>query len=283
MMSRITVSTRRLTVGGVSTPLREAGPAGDREAVVFLHGNPGSGADWDGLLTRVGGFARAIAWDAPGFGQADKPRDFPHTVDGHAAYVAGALDTLGVERAHLVMHDFGGAWGLAWAVARPERFASAVLVDTGALIGYRWHRLARVWQTPVVGELFMAATTRRAFRAILGIGDPSGLPRDFLDRMFDDFDRDTRRAVLRLYRSARDIEGFSRRTSASLRPLRRPALVVWGAHDPYLPVTHARRQDVAFPDPEAHVFDHSGHWPFIDAPDRCATLVTNFLQRNIAR
>lgn len=282
-MSRTAVSTRRLTVGGVSTPLREAGPAGDREAVVFLHGNPGSGADWDGLLTRVGGFARAIAWDAPGFGQADKPRDFPHTVDGHAAYVAGALDALGVERAHLVMHDFGGAWGLAWAVAHPERFASAVLVDTGALVGYRWHRLARVWQTPVVGELFMAATTRPAFRAILGIGNPSGLPRGFLDRMYNDFDRDTRRAVLRLYRSARDIGDFSRRLSTSLKPLRRPALVVWGEHDPYLPVVHAWRQDVAFPDAEVRIFHHSGHWPFVDAPADCAALVAGFLRRHLRR
>lgn len=278
-MSRTTVATRRLTVGGIATPVREAGPAGDREAVVFFHGNPGSGADWDGLLARVGRFARAIAWDAPGFGQADKPRDFRHTVDGHAAYVAAAMDALGVERAHLVMHDFGGAWGLDWAAAHPERFASAVLIDTGALIGYRWHRLARIWQAPGVGELFMAGTTRLGFRTILGIGNPRGLPRDFLDRMYDDFDRDTRRAVLRLYRSARDIEAFSRRLSPSLRRLHRPALVVWGAHDPYLPVTHARRQEVAFPGAEVHVLDDSGHWPFIDAPDRCATLVTEFLQR----
>ena len=269
----------RLTVDGVRTHLRQAGPVGNSEAVVFLHGNPGSGADWDGLIGQVGQFVRAIAWDAPGFGQADKPRDFPHTIDGHAAYVAAVLDALGVERAHLVMHDFGAAWGLTWAASHPERFASAVLIDTGTLIGYRWHRLARVWQTPALGELFMAATTRLGFRALLGIGNPRGLPRDFLDRMYDDFDRDTRRAVLRLYRSARDIEGITRRLSTSLRPLRRPALVVWGAHDPYLPVEHAWRQEVAFPDADVHIFDDSGHWPFIDAAQRCATLVTDFLRR----
>lgn len=210
---------RELRVDGIRTVLREVSPAHDREAVVFIHGNPGSSADWAGLLERVGGFCRAVAWDAPGFGKADKPRDFPQTVDGHADFINKTLDTLGIDRAHLVVHDFGGPWGMRWAATHPDRFASAVLVNTGVLLDYRWHVLARIWRTPVVGELFMAITTRFGFCALLRRGNPRGLPREFLDRMYDDFDRGTRSAVLRLYR-ATDLGASVQALSEALRSTR---------------------------------------------------------------
>ena len=123
MSSRVEPRTWRMTVNGIGTQVREVGSGDDREAVVFVHGNPGSGADWLGLLNRVGGFTRAVAWDAPGFGQADKPSDFRQDVDNHGAFIAAALDRLGIDRAHLVLHDFGGLWGLAWAATDPDRFA----------------------------------------------------------------------------------------------------------------------------------------------------------------
>ena len=47
----------------------------------------------------------------PGFGNASKPRDFPYTVDGHAAVIGNTMDTVGIGRALLVVHDLGGFWG----------------------------------------------------------------------------------------------------------------------------------------------------------------------------
>jgi pimeloyl-ACP methyl ester carboxylesterase len=55
-------------VDGISSPLLEAGPREAVEAVVFVHGNPGSIADWTRLVANVGEFARAVAMDMPGFG-----------------------------------------------------------------------------------------------------------------------------------------------------------------------------------------------------------------------
>ena len=209
-----------LRIGGVATPLREAGPEDAAEAVVFLHGNPGSGADWEPLLATAGAHGhRAIAWDAPGFGGAEGA--FPQTVDDHAAFIGAALDALGVERAHLVLHDFGGPWGLRWAVGDPERFASAVLLDTGALPGYRWHALARVWRARGLGEAFNATTTRAGFRMLMRRGQRTPLPAAFVDRMYDDFDRGTRRAVLELYRSVADVAesgASARRAARTARP-----------------------------------------------------------------
>src|SRR3954471_3757902 len=269
------------TVAGLRTRLSAVGPQDASEAVVFVHGNPGSSRDWDDLLTRIASFARGVALDMPGFGKADKPEDFDYTVEGYARFLAAALDELGVERAHLVLHDFGGPWGLEWATQHPDALASATLINTGALVDYEWHYLARIWRTPVAGELFQATTTRNGLRSALRHGNPRGLPRAFVDRMYDDTDAGTKRAILRLYRATDDPAAAGRRHADALRALDRPALVVWGAHDPYIPVAQAERQREAFPSAEVEILADSGHWPFADDPDGVGRPVEPFLRRAV--
>jgi pimeloyl-ACP methyl ester carboxylesterase len=269
-----------VVVDAVRAPVREAGPEGNEEAVVFVHGNPGSSRDWDDLLVRTGTFARAVAPDMPGFGRADKPEGFEYTIQGYGRFLGGALEALGVRRAHLVLHDFGSPWGLAWAAAHPNAVGSVVLLNMGVLIGYRWHYLARIWRTPVLGELFQATTTLAGFRLLLRHGNPRGLPHDFVERMYRDLDRGTKRAVLRLYRATP--AGLFEAPLPAMRELDPPTLVVWGRHDPYLPVRYAEAQRQAFPSAEIVVLDGSGHWPFADDPERVAELVVPFLRRQTA-
>jgi flavin-dependent dehydrogenase/pimeloyl-ACP methyl ester carboxylesterase len=275
------VAETRIHVDGITVPVSSAGDSESTEAVVFVHGNPGSRRDWDDLLTRVAPVARALALDMPGFGHADKPESFDYTVEGYARFLESGLDQLGVERAHLVLHDFGGPWGLDWAARNPDRLASVVLINTGALIDYHWHYLARIWRTPIAGEAFQATTTRSGLRTALRHGNPRGLPRAFVDRMYDDMDAGTTRAILSLYRATDDPGAAGRRQADALRALDRPALVVWGAHDPYIPVAMAERQREAFPHAEIAILEDSGHWPFADDPDAVGRVVEPFLRRTI--
>ena len=268
-------------VAGVRSPVLEGGPQGAEEAVVFVHGNPGSSRDWEALATPVSEFARVVAPDMPGFGQADKPDGFAYTVDGYARHLADILDQLGVRRAHLVLHDFGGPWGLAWAAAHPDAFASATLINTGVLLGYRWHYLARIWRTPALGEIFMATTSRPGFRLLLKQGNPRGLPKPFVDRMYDDFDQGTKQAVLRLYRATDNPGQMAQELARTLRPLNRPALVVWGKRDPYIHVRYAERQRRVFPDARVVILERSGHWPFADDPVAVANAVVPFLRQQV--
>jgi pimeloyl-ACP methyl ester carboxylesterase len=100
--------------------------------------------------------------------------------------------------------------------------------------------------------------------------------------MFNDLDRETRRAVLRLYRSVDDIAGEARELAEVVRAMQRPALVIWGRHDPYLPSALADRQREAFPGAEVRILDESGHWPFIDQAGRVEQLCVGFLERTLA-
>jgi pimeloyl-ACP methyl ester carboxylesterase len=271
---------RGLEAGGTRTRLRTAGPQEAREAVVFVHGNPGSADDWEALVDAAGAAGiRAVAFDLPDFGETVAPPGFEHTVGGYAAFVDAVVVALGIERVHLVGHDFGGPIALAWAAGRPDWLASATLIDTGVLPGYRWHALARIWRTPLLGELFQATATRTAFRVLVNRGEPRGLPRAFVERMYDHFDKRTRRAVLKLYRATGDPSIGGRELAALLAPRDLPALVIWGEHDVYIPSSYAECQRDLFPSADVHVLPASGHWPFADAPDTVERLVVDHLVR----
>ncbi len=250
------------------------------DAVVFVHGNPGSADDWEALTTAVGaGGLRAAALDLPDFGETAAPQGFEHTAPSYAMFLAQALQTLGIDRVHLVLHDFGGPIGLVWAAMHPDALASVTLIDTGILPGYEWHRLARIWRTPVLGEVFQATATRGAFRRLLNRNEPRGLPRPFVEGMYDHYDRRTRRAVLKLYRATDDPGAGGAEFAALMAPSDIPALVIWGEDDAYLPAEYAARQRDAFPSAEVHVLPASGHWPFADAPQTVERLLVEFLGR----
>jgi len=273
------VRRKLMTIDGVSTPVMQSGPRRAREAVVFVHGNPGSSRDFDTLVAQTGRFARAVAFDVPGFGHANDRPGGPYTTRGAARFIEDLTRRLGIRRVHLVLHDFGGPWGLEWGVEHGDRLASVVLIDTGVFIGYYGHPAALVWHTPLAGEVQVATTTRQTFTGYLQANNPRPLPGRFVDRMYDDFDRGTRCAMLHYYRDISNPDQMGRRQAAALRRRVRPALVVWGARDPYVPASLAQTQKQAFPAAQIHGLQGDGHWPFVDEPRRVSRLVIPFLRR----
>jgi pimeloyl-ACP methyl ester carboxylesterase len=258
--------------------VRFAGPDEARETVVFLHGNPGSSEDWADLLPSVGERARAIAPDLPGYGRAGRPWPFDYGVPSYVAHVRALMDQLGVERAHWVLHDLGGVWGLAFAAAYPEMIASLTLINIGVLPGYRWHKFARLWRTPWLGELSQLFASRTLFGWLVSGENPRPLPRAFIDRMFADMDRGSRRATLAIYRSISDIGGLSAECGRKLAPHRIPAVVLWGTGDRMLShEVYADRQREFFDVQAVHRLEGCGHWPFIDEPARVRELILSFL------
>ena len=273
------IETHRITVDGITTSVLAGGGGGAGEAVLFVHGNPGAGSDWMPLRTRVAEFATVAAPDLPGFGAAEAHPDGDYTVAGYARFLDGVIDQLGIERVHLVAHDFGGPFAATWAADHPERVASVTLVNTGVLIDYRWHRLARVWRTPVVGELAMRLTNLAVARVILARDNP-GLSKPWVEAVARHLvPAETKRAVLELYRSTRtaDIEALA----ARLRRHDIDALVVFGDADVYLPAEQAHRQTEAFPRAEIHLLRGVGHWCWLEQTDQVAAHVVPFLHQRV--
>jgi pimeloyl-ACP methyl ester carboxylesterase len=273
---------RTLNVAGTQAPMIESGPADAREAVMFVHGNPGSSSDWTALVDAVGTVGRAVAVDMPGFGKARLPVGFACDIDAYAGFLEAARAELGIERVHLVLHDFGGPFGLFWGLGHPERWASVTLMNIGVMPGYKWHSLAKRWRTPVLGELLHAFIPRAAWRREMQKNNPKGLPPEFVEKMYDDYDRETRRTVLRLYRATPDPGSTAQELGAALAALHKPALVIWGASDPFLSVEYAERQRDYFDVENVAILPDSGHWAFQDDPEPVRELLIEFLQRQLA-
>jgi pimeloyl-ACP methyl ester carboxylesterase len=280
------VEERTIVLAGVRTRVLEAGPDNTTTAVVFL--SPGGTGDWARLLPLVASDkARAIAFDLPGYAHAEPTWGRGQDLDTVTAYLERALAELGIERVHLVAHDVGGPPALEWAARHPSRLLSAAVIDTGALLGFRHHQLAQISRIPEVGELFWAQMTRATVNLSLQYGQTltRPLPFDYTNRLYDDMDRETRCAIIATYRSAEEseINAFAERQAEVLaRRPDRPALVIWGANDPYLPAEMANRQREAFPTARIEIFKDSGHWPFADNPQRTRDVLVPFVRQAVA-
>jgi pimeloyl-ACP methyl ester carboxylesterase len=275
---------RRTSVeaGGTVAPAIEAGPQASTDAVVFVHGNPGSSSDWTQLVQATGELGRAVAFDMPGFGKARAPRDFEYHVGGYAQFLQDARAALGIERVHLVVHDFGGPFGLLWGLSHPQAWASVVLINIGVMPGYQWHSMAKRWRTPVLGELTQAWIPRWGWRRVMQRSSPRGLPPEFVDKMYDDYDRETRNTVLKLYRATPNPGSAAEQVGTAIAALHIPALVIWGAADQFIGVEYAERQRDFFDVGDVVVLADSGHWPFMDNPDRVRDALVPFLRRQLS-
>jgi pimeloyl-ACP methyl ester carboxylesterase len=281
----VSAATRRteVVVDGVRTSVLVAGAQDDDVAVVFLHGSSGIARDWTPLLETVSGFARCLAPDMPGYGASDKPAHFAYTIEGYAEHLDGLLSMLGVRRVHLVTHDLGGPWGLAWAASRPDDLLSLTLMSIGALPGYRWHRFARLYRIPVIGELVLAAAGRSATARVLQRGSLRRVPEWFVEEIVSEYrDPGTSRAVLAFYRATPDLGAATVASAAALRRADPPTLVIWGAGDPYVPVRFAGVQHQYFPRAETVILGHCGHWPLMDDPEAVSGAVVEFLKAQTA-
>ena len=252
---------RRAEIDGHLVVWREAGDAN----VLYVHGVPDAGRVWTPFLERTGG----VALDLPGFGRSGKRADFPYSIDGYADFLGRFADEAGLERVRLVCHDWG-AVALAWAMRAPERVERLVAIDVVPfLAGYRWHRVARLWRTRVLGELAMGATNRLALQVASGLG------KAWARETMADFDLGTQRAILRLYRSAGpDVLAAA---GAGLDRLGAPALVLWGERDPYLPPRFGEELARRLPAAKCEVRSGCGHWPWLDDPavvDRVEAFLT---------
>jgi pimeloyl-ACP methyl ester carboxylesterase len=257
------LSDRNATIGTMPVFWREAPVADGTPPPLYVHGVPTNSDDWLAFLARTGG----LAPDLPGFGRSGKAGNLDYTIDGYADFIERYLDLVAVERVSLVVHDWGVV-GLAFAQRHPERVARLVIVDAIPFLpGYRWHRTARLWRTPLLGELAMGATTRPLMRWSTREARPGRepMPDAWLDTVFDHFDQGTQRAILRLYRSGSpDVLAAA---GARLQTLTMPALVVWGQADPYIPARFARAFAEVLPDAELLELPDAGHWPWLDRPD----------------
>jgi pimeloyl-ACP methyl ester carboxylesterase len=228
---------RRFEAGGAQSFAREQGAG---EPVVLLHGVPVSSFLYRRVLPELADRGlRGIAFDFPGLGLAQRPTDFDYSWGGLAAWTEAAIDELGIERCHLVVHDIGGPIGFEWAIRNPERVLSLTALNT-LVDAATFHRPWPMHPFSVggVGELWLRSMMRVPFRQIyylVGIEDRTTVPRAEVDAHHALLKReDGGRAFLRIMRSFELTAAKERLYVDGLANRPYPAQVVWGESDKML-------------------------------------------------
>jgi len=120
--------------------------------VLFVHGQPGLGSDWDPVVQRLTDH-RVLVIDRPGYGRSGGET---LSIEGNADLLADVVVERGAAPVTVVGHSYGGGVAIEMAARRPEVVAGVVLVGS---IGRAdsLNLLDRVLATPVMGEALSAA------------------------------------------------------------------------------------------------------------------------------
>lgn len=287
-MSSWPARPRGMTVGGLDYAYVDEGSG---PTVVLVHGNPSWSFTFRSLVERLpaAGY-RAVAPDHIGMGRSAKPArtDYPHTL---ARRVADFTDFMAAvvpdHRVTLVVHDWGGAIALTWAVAHPDRVERLVLLNTAAFplpAGKTLPLVLRATRTPA-GAL--AVRYGNAFaRGAAVLGARQRMPASVRRQYLAPYDRPSRRTAILEF--VRDIPvraedpayHLLHETEQALGVFRdRPALICWGMRDFVLDEAILGRWQEIYPSAEVHRFADAGHYVLEDATGAIGELVVDFLAR----
>jgi cis-3-alkyl-4-acyloxetan-2-one decarboxylase len=126
-----------------------------REAVLMVHGNPTWSFFYRDLIKDLSPRMRCIAPDHIGCGLSDKPQDWDYTLPNHIANLATLVDSLDLDRVHLVVHDWGGPIGLGAMLPRGGKLGRVVILNTAAFADTRIPWRIRLCRAPLIGELIV--------------------------------------------------------------------------------------------------------------------------------
>jgi len=270
--------------------VQEEGPA-TGDPVVLIHGTGAWSEIWRGTLHRLAreGF-RAIALDMPPFGFTSRPTLADYGDDAQARRIIGALDALGIQRATLVGHSFGGRPTMQAAFLAPERVRSLVLVDAALDLqrvpgASSSPALVRgLLRTPPLRDALVATTltnpllTGRLLSMLVSNRD--AITPDRLDMLRRPFvvSGTTARFGEWLLPFATTTESSLATDRSRYAALRVPVLVLWGERDAVTPVSQGR--DIARLIPAASwvSLPGAGHIPAIEDPDGFDQALLEFLE-----
>jgi pimeloyl-ACP methyl ester carboxylesterase len=274
---------------------RDGGPAihfvehGSGEPVLLLHGFPDFWFMWRHqipLLAQAG--YRAIAVDMRGYNRSDAPDEIAAYDASHLAKdIIRVMDTLGISKAAIVGHDWGGV--VAWHIAmnHPERITKLIVINAPHPKAYRralmrssqllrsWYVLA--FQIPRLPEMMLSASGMKWLRRIWRhAGARSGSVTDAdMEKYTKSFSRKGKvRAALNYYRAAMR----TMFTGSSQRFIEIPTLIIWGEKDKFLVSSLPAATRRWVPNLTIEKLAQYGHWPQLEAPEEVNALILQFLR-----
>jgi cis-3-alkyl-4-acyloxetan-2-one decarboxylase len=273
------------TIGGHQYHYVEQGKG---ETVVFLHGNPTWSFYYRELIQKLSPYFHCLAPDHIGCGYSDKPddEDYAYTLEQRVKDLEEFLEKKGINKnIHLVVHDWGGIIGMAYAHRHPKSIKKIVLMNTAAF------HLPKSKRFPFVLWLvrtWLGAFAVRGFNAFSGIATVEGtkrinLPKDVRQGLTAPYNSwKNRIATLRFVQDVPlkpSDRGYDLITEMenNLNQFRNtPTLIAWGMKDFVFDKHILNTWEKYLPEARVYRFEDSGHYILEDQQEVIGQLVLDF-------
>jgi haloalkane dehalogenase len=260
---------------------------GNGDVILLLHGNPSWSFLWRDLIRSLAlqGF-RCIAPDHLGMGLSEKPKRFFRIAD-RVAHVSTLLETLGIERYHLCVHDWGGAIGFGVAGRTPERVQKIVVTNSAAFPLPKEAHLSRriaLFRIPGVGEFLARAFNAFAWPATF-LAVRRRLSRTVRAGFLAPYDSWRNRAAVAHF--VQDIPLSEKDPSwpvlceieKNLEKLRdKPVLLAWGGREFCFNDAFLLEWKRRFPNARIRYYTKAGHYVLEDAGETLIPEIREFLE-----
>jgi len=278
------VAGHRIALHGQPMHYLESGRHSGGPVVVLLHGLASNGGTWSNVLPLLGKHVHVLAPDLLGCGESATPRAADYSAGGHAARLRDLLRELGLQRATLVGHSFGGGVAMSFAYQFPERTTGLGLIASGGL-GAELNIVLRMASLPgaVSAANNLAALSpwwlrRLARRTASGLGLAPSADLDAVARALRSLtDRGAREAFVQTLRGA--VTWSGQRVAATDRfylLAELPILLIAGRRDSCIPHRHTQHAHQLLPGSRLELLD-AGHFPHQECPEHIVRLLVEFL------
>ncbi len=258
----------------------------------MLHGNPTWSFYYRSLVQGLSSTRRCIVPDHMGCGLSERPgrHRYGFRLEDRINDLEKLMDHLAIsEKISLVVHDWGGMIGMAWALRNPKKIRQIVILNTagffppaakGLPLRLWLIRHLRFFAVPAVllGNVFAAAALTMAPRKKLSRQVKSALVAPYNSVK-------NRLATLKFVQDIPLIPsdpsyGLVKKVDENLHLLKKiPKLICWGRHDFVFDLDYYREWRKRFPDAQAHLLDEAGHYILEDEPEKVLELVREFFER----
>ncbi len=264
----------------------DCGPR-DAEPLLILHGFPSSSNDFHRVIDRLAERHRVVLHDHLGFGLSEKPASYSYSLHEQADVALGVWRQLGIDRGHLLGHDYGTSIATELLARRERRLLpldvrSLTLANGSVLIELARLRLSqRIARSPLLGPAFGRLVPGAYFKRVVRRlwGDPSRAIDADLDAMWEGIlHAEGRLRMHALSRYIGERYRFRERWVGALERFDRPALVLWARRDPVAVAAIGEGLADAIPGARLEWLDDLGHYPMLEDPDAWTGRLLAFLE-----
>lgn len=241
--------------------------------IVLIHGSGGAINWWDDVMPLLSQDHRVIAIDMLGYGGSSKPKE-GYEVESQAALIAQVLANIGVDKATVVGHSFGGIVATALAESSPELVAGVVIVDMGpdrSFGGLSGTAAAAQW--PLLGQALWRIAPDFMIKRNVSQGFAPGF--DVPDKFVEDVRNMTYPAYRDSYDASKEYTG-EEPLNDRLETTGVPLLVIFGEEDQLFDARESISAYAAVPGVETLLIPGVGHSPQVEAPPETAAAIKQF-------